>query len=252
MPALSPIVPFPSYLRQQLAVLEAHDRFFYHGNTHLPEVALTFDDGPNPPYTSLVLAILQRYGITATFFDVGRQVQAHPDLVRLEYNSGHIVGNHTWGHANLSHLAEPSIIWQLTTNEDIIQHVIGVRPTFFRPPYGAFNALTLKNINDFGLISFLWSVDPLDWSRPGVNVIVERVLHQARDGSIILLHDGGGDRSQTVAALPIIIESLQQRGFHFVSLQQLIADTHQSVPTKGAVTATPSFQQERWSREWQK
>jgi peptidoglycan/xylan/chitin deacetylase (PgdA/CDA1 family) len=141
LPTLSPIAPFPSSLRQQLAVLEAHDRFFYHGNTTLPEVALTFDDGPNPPYTARILAILQQYGITATFFDVGRQVQAHPDLVRQEYSSGYAVGNHTWGHANLSHLSEPSIIWQLTTNEDLIQHVIGVRPPFFRPPYGAFNAL---------------------------------------------------------------------------------------------------------------
>jgi peptidoglycan-N-acetylglucosamine deacetylase len=248
-PTLSPITPFPLYLPQQLAVLEAHDRFFYHGNTALPEVALTFDDGPNPPYTSQVLAILQRYGITATFFDVGSQVQAYPDLVRQEYISGHIVGNHTWGHANLSQLSEPSIIWELTTDEDIIKRVIGVRPAFFRPPYGAFNALTLENINHFGLFSFLWNVDPRDWSRPGVSAIVERVLYQTGNGSIILLHDGGGDRSQTVAALPIIIESLQQRGFRFVSLQQLIADTHQSVPTKATVTATPSSQQGRWRRK---
>jgi peptidoglycan/xylan/chitin deacetylase (PgdA/CDA1 family) len=251
MPRLSPIAPFPSYLPQQVAVLEAHDRFFYHGNTNLPEVALTFDDGPNPPYTSRVLTILQRYRITATFFDVGSRVQAYPELVRQEYVNGHSVGNHTWGHANLSQLSEPSIIWQLTTDEDIIKHIIGVRPTFFRPPYGAFNALTLKNINDFGLISVLWNVDPIDWSRPGVNTIVERVLNQTRDGSMILLHDGGGDRSQTVAALPIIIKSLQQRGFRFVSLQQLIADMHQSVPRKSPVTATPSSQQERWRRELQ-
>lgn len=251
MPPLSPIAPFPSYLPQQVAVLEAHHRFFYHGNTHLPEVTLTFDDGPNPPYTSQVLTILQRYRIPATFFDVGRQVQAYPDLVRQEYISGHSVGNHTWGHANLSHLSELSIIWQLTTDEDIIKRIIGVPPTFFRPPYGAFNALTLKNINDFGLICVLWNVDPIDWSRPGVSTIVKRVLYQTRDGSIILLHDGGGDRAQTVAALPIIIKSLQQRGFRFVSLQQLIADMHQFVPRKSSVTATPSYQEERWRPELQ-
>lgn len=249
MPVPPPITPFPLYLPQQLAVLEANHRFFYHGNTNLPEVSLTFDDGPNPPYTSQVLAILQHYGITATFFDVGRQVQAYPDLVRQEYGSGHSVGNHTWGHANLPALSAPSVIWQLTTDEDIIEHTIGVRPVFFRPPYGAFNTLTLEDINKFGLIAFMWSVDPRDWSRPGVKAIVARVLYQTRNGSVILMHDGGGNRSQTVAALPIIIESLQQRGFRFVSLQQLINDTRPPVPTKA--TPTPSPQQEWWRRKLQ-
>ena len=249
MPVLSPITPFPLSLPQQLAVLEAHDRFFYHGNPTLPEVSLTFDDGPNPPYTSQILAILQQYGITATFFDVGIQVQAYPDLVRQEFASGHNVGNHTWGHANLPNLSAPSVVWQMTTDEDIIEHTIGIRPVFFRPPYGAFNSLTLEDINHFGPVSFMWSVDPSDWSRPGVSAIVTRVLYQTGNGSIILMHDGGGDRSQTVAALPIVIESLQQRGFHFVSLQQLIHDMHQSAPIKA--TPVPSSHLERWRRRLQ-
>ncbi len=249
VPVLPPITHFPLSLPQQLTTLEVNGRFFYHGNPNLPEVSFTFDDGPNPPYTSQILAILRRYSIRATFFDVGTQVQAYPDLVRQEYDSGHTVGNHTWGHANLPHLSAASVIWQMTTDQDIIEQTIGVRPVFFRPPYGAFNALTLQDINYFGFVGFMWSVDPRDWSRPGVNAIVATVLAQAGNGSIILMHDGGGDRSQTVAALPIIIESLQQRGFHFASLQQLIHDAHQPTPTNA--TPTPSSQQERWRRRLQ-
>ncbi|HZU02355.1 MAG TPA: polysaccharide deacetylase family protein [Ktedonobacteraceae bacterium] len=249
VPMLAPITPFPLSLPQELATLEANGRFFYRGNPNLPEVSFTFDDGPNPPYTSQILAVLRHYGIPATFFDVGTQVQAYPNLVRQEYDSGYTVGNHTWGHANLPALSAPGVIWQLTTDQDIIEHTIGVRPVFFRPPYGAFNALTLQNINKFGLVGFIWSVDPRDWSRPGVRAIVATVLAETGNGSIILMHDGGGNRSQTVAALPIVIEALQQRGFHFVSLQQLISDAHQPAPTNA--TPTPSPQQERWRRRLQ-
>lgn len=249
IPVLVPITPFPLSLSQELAVLEANGRFFYHGNPKLPEVSFTFDDGPNPPYTSQILAILRRYRITATFFDVGTQVQAYPGLVRQEYDSGHTVGNHTWGHADLPALSAPSVIWQMTTDQDIITQTIGIRPVFFRPPYGAFNALTLQDVNYFGLVGFMWSVDPRDWSRPGVGAIVATVLSETGNGSIILMHDGGGDRSETVAALPIIIDSLQQRGFRFVSLQQLISDAHQPPPTN--LTPTPSPQQERWRRRLQ-
>jgi len=249
LPVLAPITPFPPSMPQQLSALEANYRFFYHGNPNLPEVSFTFDDGPNPPYTSQILAILQHFGITATFFDVGTQVQAYPDLVRREYGSGHTVGNHTWGHANLPHLSAASVIWQMTTDQDIIEQTIGVRPVFFRPPYGAFNTLTLQDINYFGFVGFMWSVDPRDWSRPGVNAIVATVLSQTGNGSIILMHDGGGDRSETVAALPIIIEALQRRGFRFVSLQQLIHDAGQTTPTHGTLTLSP--QEERWRRQLQ-
>jgi peptidoglycan-N-acetylglucosamine deacetylase len=236
-PNPSPIEPFPSYLPQQVALLEARDRFLYHGNTALPEIALTFDDGPNPPYTTQILSILQRYNVKATFFCVGQQVQAYPWAVQQEHAAGHLIGNHTWGHPFMPQLSEPSVIWQLSTTQDIIEHTTGVRPTFFRPPYGAFNALTLKYVNYFALTTFLWNVDPSDWSMPGVNAIVQRVLYQAGNGSIILLHDGGGNRWQTVAALPLIITWFQQHGFRFVTLQQLIDDLHsnkastRSIPT---------------------
>src|SRR5579859_2324103 len=204
----------------------AQGRIFYHGNQTLPEIALTFDDGPNPPYTSQILAILRRYSIKATFFDVGHLVQAYPALVKEEVAEGNVVGNHTWAHPYLPALSGPSIAWQLTTTSDAIQQVTGIRPTYFRPPYGAFNASILAYANQLGLSTFIWNVDPRDWSRPGTNAIVARVRAQTGNGSIILMHDGGGDRSQTVAALPTIIEWYQQHGFRFVTLQQLVADLH--------------------------
>ena len=223
-PTLSPISPFPTTLTQQQAVMLAKDRFFFHGNTRLPEIALTFDDGPNPPYTSQILAILRHYGVKATFFCVGKWVQRYPELVRQEYDEGHTIGNHTWGHPYMPSLSAPSIIWQLTTAGDVIQRTIGVRPTFFRPPYGAINSNVLTYANRFTLTVIQWNVDPRDWSMPGVNAIYIRVLTQVRAGSIILMHDGGGNRSETVMALPIIIEWLQRQNFQFVTIPRLVHD----------------------------
>lgn len=235
-PTPHPITPFPLYLQQQEAVLQAHDRFFYHGNTSLSEIALTFDDGPNPPYTSQVLSILQRYGIKATFFCMGKHVQQYPDLVKQEYLRGNLVENHTWSHPYMPDLSEASLTWQLSTTSNIIEHVTGERPTLFRPPYGAFNASVLKVANTFGLSTFIWNVDPEDWSMPGTDTIISRVLNRIGNGSIVLMHDGGGDRSQTIAALPTIIEWLQQHGYSFVTLKQLVQDAHKKSPS---VTTTP-------------
>jgi peptidoglycan/xylan/chitin deacetylase (PgdA/CDA1 family) len=208
--------------------MQTKGRFFFHGNTHVPEIALTFDDGPNPPYTTQILAILQQYGVKATFFCVGTQVARYPNIVKQEYTDGHIIGNHTWGHPDMTSLSIPSIIWQFTAAGDAIQHVTGVRPTLFRPPYGAISSNVLAYANYFALTVVQWNVDPSDWSMPGANVIFARVLAQASAGSIILLHDGGGNRSETVAALPMIIEWFQEHSFHFVTIPQLVHDANQA------------------------
>jgi peptidoglycan-N-acetylglucosamine deacetylase len=222
----SPIKHLPLYFGDQQAVLTANDRLLYHGNTTLPEVALTFDDGPNPPYTNQVLAILHRYQVNATFFCVGKQVAAYPAVVRQEYQDGHIIGNHTFTHPYMPSLSGAGVAWQLSTTSSIIQQTIGVRPLFFRPPYGAYNSTVLANANAYALDTTLWNDDPQDWSMPGVNAIVNRVLQQVGNGSIILMHDGGGNRWQTVAALPIIISWLQSHGFRFVTMQQLVNHLH--------------------------
>ena len=196
----------------------------FNGNTHIPEIALTFDDGPNPYYTPQVLAILQRYGVKATFFDVGYLVADYPNIVRQEHNQENLVANHSWSHPDLTYFSAQAIQSQLTSTSHIIQATIGVRPTFFRPPYGAINNTVLAQARNLHYTTVLWDESAADWTLPGANVIVSRIVNSARNGAIILLHDGGGNRAQTIAALPIIIATLKSRGFKFVTIQQLVDD----------------------------
>jgi peptidoglycan/xylan/chitin deacetylase (PgdA/CDA1 family) len=196
----------------------------WRGNPHLPEIALTFDDGPSLSFTPQILTILQRFGIKATFFCIGRQVANYPDLALQESADGDLVEDHSWSHPNLSWLSAQGISQQLSQSAQAIEQTTGTRPTFFRPPYGAFTPLVLTQTARFNFSTILWSTDPRDWSQPGTNAIVSRVLNTTSNGSIILLHDGGGNRFQTVAALPTLIPRLEARGFRFVTIQQLIND----------------------------
>jgi peptidoglycan-N-acetylglucosamine deacetylase len=214
------------------------------GSSDKPEIALTFDDGPNPTYTPQVLSILHQDGVSATFFVIGEQVQAYPDLVQQEHAMGHIVGNHSWNHPDLTTLSADGIHTQLGNTSDAIEQATGVRPSFFRPPYGAYNYQVLLQASNLGLQPTLWSVDPQDWNGPpSSDIIIQRVLNMAHNGSIILMHDGGGDRSQTVAALPTIIMQLHIRGYRLVTVPQLTndaaqANTGQSSPQTSLTTAS--------------
>jgi peptidoglycan/xylan/chitin deacetylase (PgdA/CDA1 family) len=183
-----------------------------------PRVALTFDDGPWPDSTPQVLAILGRMGVRATFFDVGYLARDHPDLVRQELDAGMVVGNHSWDHPitppfrDLPHPRVTSEIRRTNTELDSM----GVKPQLFRPPGGSYSPWVLKEAARQGVRVVLWSVDPRDW-KPGTKArrIVHSVLSHVRPGSIILLHDGGGDRSATVAALPRIIRGIRRMGLAF-------------------------------------
>jgi peptidoglycan/xylan/chitin deacetylase (PgdA/CDA1 family) len=181
-------------------------------------VALTFDDGPQPVFTPQVLRVLQQYGVHATFFCIGSQVQAYSAIVRQTVQGGNAVGNHSWSHANLTTLSPAAIRQQLSTTSAAIKRATGVAPRLFRPPYGATNETVRSIATQLGLVQTLWTIDTSDWQRPGVATIVNTVLTHAHNGNIILLHDGGGDRSQTVQALSQIISGLEQRGFTFTTL----------------------------------
>lgn len=240
-PLPAPIEPFPTILGAQIATLEAHDRFFYRGNPNLPEVALTFDDGPSPAYTPQILEILRRYHVQATFFDIGRLVKLYPDLARQEVADGNLIGNHTWSHPYLPVLSLKQIQKQIADTSATIWQVTGTRPLFIRPPYGAVSANALTAINSFGMTTVIWDNEAQDWSIPGTQVIITRILNLAVNGAIILLHDGGGNRSQTVAALPIIIQQLQARHYRFATMEQLVAHYHlAALPPENAVTPTPT------------
>jgi peptidoglycan-N-acetylglucosamine deacetylase len=234
-PTPTPITPFPLSLEDEISALQVRDRFFYGGDPALAEVALTFDDGPNPPYTTQVLALLKQYHIHATFFCVGSQVAAYPDLLRQEVADGHTIGNHSWSHPFLSSLSTTQIKNEITMTSDIIQQVTGKRPSFFRPPYGSINTRVMAQVNQLGLTTFIWDDDSLDWAGSPPATIIHLVLSTVTNGSIILMHDGGGNRSRTVAALPSIIEGLEARHFNLVTLDQLVTDL-QLKPPPAAVT----------------
>jgi len=226
VPSPSPTGPLPPLLSQAIATLQAKNRLLYSGNAALPEIALTFDDGPNPYYTPLILTILQQYHVKATFFCVGRLVAAYPGLVRQEYAAGHVIGNHSWSHPDMALLSPASIGFQLVSTSNAIQEATGVRPIYFRPPYGIMSVPVLTQAYHLGLTTVIWNDEARDWQLPGASVIVNRILWLARNGAIILLHDGGGNRSQTVAALPFIIRGLRLRGFRLVTIARLMQDLY--------------------------
>ncbi|GAA2008611.1 polysaccharide deacetylase family protein [Catenulispora subtropica] len=179
-------------------------------------VYITFDDGPSP-YTAQILKVLSRYGVHATFFEVGEMVAARPSLTSQVYRQGNSVQNHTWSHPDLRKLTAAQIAYQVAATDRQIRAHTGYRPCCLRPPYGAVNATVRARAATFGKKLALWTVDPRDWSRPGAAAIEARVLSQVRPGSVVLLHDGGGDRSQTVAALGDILRTLKARGYKFAT-----------------------------------
>lgn len=172
-------------------------------------VYLTFDDGPHATWTPRMLAVLRKYGVHAVFFEVGENVSWYPSITRSLRSYGNLIGNHTWSHPDLTTLSTASVTSQLNRMES----ALGYRPRCVRPPYGATNSRIATIIANRGQRLILWTVDPRDWSRPGTTTIVNRVLAAVRDGSRILMHDGGGDRSQSVAALDQLVPKLRARGY---------------------------------------
>jgi peptidoglycan-N-acetylglucosamine deacetylase len=180
-------------------------------------VALTIDDGPSPVYTPQILQILSRYGVTASFSMIGRNAAAFPGVAREVAAAGHLVVNHTWNHYNLGYMPAVAVPDEISRATDAIHAATGERPSMFRAPYGVWPPAVFSYCARAGLTPLAWSVDPRDWSRPGVGVIVRGILAGTRTGSIILEHDGGGDRSQTVAALDIWLPRLLDAGYQFTT-----------------------------------
>jgi peptidoglycan-N-acetylglucosamine deacetylase len=189
--------------------------------THLPDgrtgIALTIDDGPNPVYTPQVLRLLDRYRVTATFSMIGLQADAHPGLAREVAAAGHELANHTWSHLDLAYLPPAVVADQISRATGAIHRATGKTPTLFRAPFGAWSPAVLRLCAQSGMTPLDWSVDPRDWSRPGVATIVGNIMRNTRTGSIILEHDGGGNRAQTVAALKIVLPRLLDAGYHFTT-----------------------------------
>ena len=180
------------------------------------DIALTIDDGPDPVYTPQVLDLLHQYQVTATFSMIGVHVAAYPQLANSVAAAGHHIANHTWTHVDLAGRRPDGVHAQLAQASRAIHTATGVHPALFRAPYGAWSAEVLSQCQQMKMTPVDWSVDPRDWAQPGTRSIIRNILKNTRPGSIILEHDGGGNRSQTVAALRVVVPALLREGYHFV------------------------------------
>ena len=180
-------------------------------------VALTIDDGPSPVYTPQILRILRRYGVTASFSMIGLNAATYPGVAREVAEAGHMIVNHTWNHYNLRYMSAAGVWDEIARATDAIHAATGKHPSMFRAPYGVWAPAAFSYCAQAGLTPLAWSVDPRDWSRPGVRSIVRTVESDTRTGSVILEHDGGGNRSQTVAALKIWLPRLLDAGYQFTT-----------------------------------
>lgn len=231
------ILPTPYVIRQ--------------AGTSAKKLALTFDDGPDPEWTPQILDILKAKHVTATFFVIGENAEAYPDLVQRMVTEGHDVGNHTFTHPNLSDTPAPAVALELNATQRLFQALTGRSMRLFRPPYlgdaepsDESDLRPVELAQNLGYMTVGMHVDPVDWELPGVNAIVARTLAAVHAknpdirGNIILFHDAGGDRSQTVAALPKVIDALRAQGYQFVPVAELAGMTRAQAMPPMPVTFT--------------
>jgi len=224
------------YLTARYAKFPQFPTLYHQGAGGEHQVAITFDDGPDPRWTPKILDILKAANVKAAFFLVGVNAEHYPGLVRRIVDEGHEIGNHTYYHPNLALCWPEHVRLELNATQLLIESITGRATTLFRPPYAAdtspsqLSELTpLQIAQDLNYLVVLENIDPQDWAKPGADIILQRVKQQRRDGSIILLHDAGGDRSQTVEALPRILDWLHTRGDTVVSLSTLLGTTRDAV-----------------------
>lgn len=207
-------------------VTPAHDTVYVRSGARPGDklVALTFDDGPRRGQTDRILDILDDYDVPATFFVVGDRAKAQPAVVRRIAREGHLLGNHSYAHRQMTALDRATIREEVLKGRYAIRDVAGVRTSWFRPPYGSVDREVWDELERLGQQVVMWDVDPRDWARPGTGTIVDNVVKNVKPGSVVLLHDGGNDRRQTIAALPEIIERLEAKGYTFVTVEDLTGE----------------------------
>ncbi len=192
-----------------------------HARQSAGQIALTFDDGPSATHTLRILDILDRYHIPATFFAVGVNIQAHPELLSEIHRRGHEIGNHTFSHPHLKKTDSATLAEELDRTADLIASITGSRPTLFRPPEGVVNDSVRTIVKNSGYRVVLWSIDTEDWRHRPAEQIADHVIRTARDGSIVLFHDWIARNSPTPDALETVIPALLEKGFTFVRVSEL-------------------------------
>ncbi|GGA12945.1 hypothetical protein GCM10008018_67390 [Paenibacillus marchantiophytorum] len=208
----------------QLAV-KYPDTFKLRGSSQEKKVALTFDDGPDTRFTPKVLDTLKANHVKATFFVLGVKASSHPDVIRRMVNEGHVIGNHSYSHANLPKLTVDKFQNQIMSTESVLQGLIGYAPKLIRPPYGAINEEQVRWVADHHYLIVNWNVDSLDWKSLSSDQVLSNIMQQTKPGSIILQHSGGADSqdlSGTVQALEPLIIKLKAAGYTFVTVPELL------------------------------
>ncbi len=185
-------------------------------------IALTFDDGPHRKYTAEILDVLEQHNAKATFFIVGQNGEKNPELLSRMYEEGHELANHTFTHPLKTNVA--NLMKEIQQTDEVIVGITGYQPTLFRPVEGQYTDAMIEAIAKEGykVVMWSWHLDTLDWKSPGVHRIVNTVLKGVKAGNIVLFHDGGGNRAQTVKALEQILPKLEKQGYQFVTVSELM------------------------------
>lgn len=196
-------------------------------------IALTFDDGPWPESTKQVLDILKKENIKATFFEIGQNLKRNPDLAKRLVAEGHVLGNHTWHHW-YHYLNPQAAAFEIESTSNLIYQTTGVKTNLFRPPGGILRNGVYDYAKNKKYAVIMWSADSVDYSRPPVPRLIHNIMKESKPGGIVLMHDGGGNRSHTVEALPQIISTFRKQGYRFVTIPELLELQDQD---KNATTA---------------
>ena len=203
-------------------------RVFYHGSREEKVIALTFDDGPHPRYTTEILAILEKYQVRATFFVIGKNLELYPTAARALLQSDNEIGNHTYSHPHMQYISTENLMEEINKTEEIIASLGGKPTTLFRPPDGAKSASHLTVVSHLSYKTVLWSIDTKDWAHHSPSSICKTVLKNVKGGDIVLFHDYVNPPSYTITALEYLIPMLLQNGYRFVTVSELLGQCSSS------------------------
>lgn len=184
----------------------------------IKRIAITFDDGPEGNYTKQLLDGLKERGVKATFFVLGKSIVGNEDLILRMYEEGHLIGNHTYNHVELDKETDENGVKEIERTNEIIKQITGYEPEFIRPPFGAWRK---EQMNQADMFPVMWTIDPLDWKYQNTEYVVNHILNNVKDGDIILLHD---IFETSVEAALIVIDRLQEQGYEFVTVDELMLD----------------------------
>ncbi len=217
----TPAVPVASVAVQKPASPSPTKHVYNSCNVPDSTIAITFDDGPHPQLTPKLLDILKERNIHATFYVIGKNVEAYPEIVKRMVAEGHEVGNHTWNHPSLTKLSASKVESEMNDTTRAIEAAIGSKPKTMRPPYGATNAtLNKRHDEEFGMKVILWSVDPMDWKYRNAARVSSQIIENTKPGAIVLAHD---IHASTVDAMPKTLDALLAKGFKFATVSELLA-----------------------------